>query len=115
LRTTVDEAYLTFENFFEQFHTDAFAYHASTIAEFLNNIRWEIYEYLLEEYRRSHSEYQQDAYDKSPEANVAYKYDIPSAISNGTASTMYWELMNRCRSRPWCQLFTVDKHLKGRY
>jgi hypothetical protein len=51
----VDEqrAYLAVEAFFEWFHQDIFVFHASQIGEFLNNIRWAIYEYLQPEFRRS--------------------------------------------------------------
>jgi hypothetical protein len=35
------------DDFYERFHKDILNYHSSTIAEFLNNIRWGIYEYWL--------------------------------------------------------------------
>ncbi len=44
---------LALGDFYERFHTDILNYHSSTIAEFLNNIRWGIYEYLQPEFRRS--------------------------------------------------------------
>jgi hypothetical protein len=47
------QAYLAVENFFEWFHTDIFIYHSSYIAEFLNNIRWAIFDYLRPEFARS--------------------------------------------------------------
>lgn len=51
----VDEptAYLAFESFYEWFAENIFSYHTSHIAELLNNIRWEIYDYLLPEFNRS--------------------------------------------------------------
>ncbi len=52
---TLDEAVLALQDFFERFHTNIFNCHASTIAEFLNEIRWGVYEYLLPEYRRSYT------------------------------------------------------------
>lgn len=48
-----DEAALALEDFYRWFHDDILNYHASTIAEFLNNIRWGIYEYLQPEFQRS--------------------------------------------------------------
>jgi hypothetical protein len=47
------QAYLVVENFFEWFHDDTFIYHSSQIAEFLNNIRWGVYDYLQPEFQRS--------------------------------------------------------------
>ena len=47
------ETYLAVENFFEWFFDNIFIYHSSHIAEFLNNIRWAIFEYLKPEYERS--------------------------------------------------------------
>ena len=47
------DAYLAVENFFEWFHGHIFSYHSSQIAEFLNNIRWAIFNYLQPEYARS--------------------------------------------------------------
>src|SRR5215218_1142153 len=44
------DALLALADFYEKFHTDILNYHASTIAEFLNNIRWGIYEYLQPEF-----------------------------------------------------------------
>jgi hypothetical protein len=49
----LDEALLALNDFYQWFHADILNYHASTIAEFLNNIRWGIYEYLQPEFRRS--------------------------------------------------------------
>jgi hypothetical protein len=49
----LDEAMLALEDFYRWFHDDILNYHASAIAEFLNNIRWGIYEYLQPEFHRS--------------------------------------------------------------
>ena len=45
--------YSVMENFADWFLDDIFVYHSSPIGEFLNNIRWAIYEYLQPEFRRS--------------------------------------------------------------
>ena len=44
----IDEArgYLVLSDFYDWFHRDIFAYHASTIAEHLNEIRWAIFHTL---------------------------------------------------------------------
>ena len=49
----LEDAMLALGDFYERFHMDILNYHSSTIAEFLNNIRWGIYEYLQPEFRRS--------------------------------------------------------------
>ncbi|MDO9382652.1 MAG: hypothetical protein Q7T86_07280 [Hyphomicrobiaceae bacterium] len=43
---TQQDAYLAINNFRERFLDDILIYHSSQIGEFLNNIRWAIYEYL---------------------------------------------------------------------
>ena len=50
---TMEDSLLMLADFYERFHTDILNYHSSTIAEFLNNIRWGIYEYMQPEFRRS--------------------------------------------------------------
>ena len=49
----INEALLALAEFHERFHTDILNYHSSTIAEFLNNIRWGIYDYLQPEFNKS--------------------------------------------------------------
>jgi hypothetical protein len=48
-----EDSLLMLTDFYERFHTDIMTYHSSTIAEFLNNIRWGIYEYMQPEFHRS--------------------------------------------------------------
>ena len=50
---TIAEAALALEAFYTQFHANIISYHASTIAEMLNEIQWGVYFYLLPEYDRS--------------------------------------------------------------
>ena len=52
LEPTEFEPYLALDDFAAWFHDDVLDYHASQIAEFLNNIRWAVYEYLQPERRR---------------------------------------------------------------
>jgi hypothetical protein len=92
--------------FSEWFHTNVFAYHASTIAEFLNNIRWELYAYLKPKFTRA--VHRSDSW-------AGYKFDVPVKIKDPLVRSMYWELMNRCRSDPLFPKFTVTQSLKKRY
>ena len=104
------QAYLAVEPFFEWFHENIFVYHSSQIAEFLNNIRWAIYEYLQPEFRRSWH---------IPETTTAesprYSYHVPSVVTEPVAVAMYWDAMNRSRSRPFVQRFEIPTIMKKRY
>ena len=104
----VDEgqAYLILPEFYAWFHENLFGYHASTIAEFLNNIRWSIFEYIRPEFERS--------YEKIDPAPM-YRYNYPPDIVKPIAQSMYWDLMNKCRSGVYFPRFTVSKLLKLRY
>jgi hypothetical protein len=104
------EAYLAVENFFEWFHDDIFIYHSSQIAEFLNNIRWAIYNYLQPEYQRS--------WHWSDRATVQfpiYSYRVPAEITEPLALAMYWNAMNRSRSSPYMPRFVVTDGFKRYY
>lgn len=92
--------------FFDWFHTNIFAYHASTIAEFLNDIRWELYAYLKPEFTRA--AYYSDKTD-------GYSFHEPQEIKHPLAISMYWELMNRCKSDTLFPKFTTTEWLKKRY
>ncbi|HTC02607.1 MAG TPA: hypothetical protein VK749_04335 [Xanthobacteraceae bacterium] len=104
------EAYLAVENFFEWFHDDIFIYHSSQIAEFLNNIRWAIFDYLQSEFARSwhlivsaNSNFQK------------YTYKYPPGCNEPIARAMYWDLMNRVRARPYMHRFVVSDSFKKMY
>src|SRR5580704_1673845 len=104
------EAYLAVANFFEWFPDDIFIYHSSQIAEFLNNIRWSIYDYLQPEFRQSWHQT-----DKATPDFPIYSYRVPSNITEPVARAMYWDAMNRSRSKPYVQRFVVTESLKRRY
>jgi hypothetical protein len=78
----IDEGmgYLLLPWFWDRFHDDVFAYHASSIAEFLNNIRWAIHMYLLPEFHRSHRLIDDDG---------MYEYLYPEGIVHPLARSMY--------------------------
>jgi len=104
------EAYLAVENFFEWFHDDIFIGHSSLIAEFLNNIRWAIYDYLQPEFRRSWH-----LTDKATANFPIYSYRVPNEISEPVARAMYWDVMNRSRSKPYMHRFVVADAFRQRY
>ena len=53
IEVSFQEALLILDEFYEKFHDDILNYHGSTIAEFLNNIRWGIHNYLEPEFSKS--------------------------------------------------------------
>lgn len=103
------EAYLAIENFFDWFHDDFFIYHSSQIAEFLNNIRWAIFDYLQLEFRRSYH-----ISEKATPTFPLYGYSVPADITKPVARAMYWNLMNRVRSGPWVHRFIISDDFKQR-
>lgn len=107
--TTIDkdQGYLVIPEFYEWFHTNVLNYHISAIAEFLNNIRWGIFDYLRVEFERS---YTRDGSD-----SIAYRFIYPPDCNKPIAQTMYWDLMNEVRSEPYLPRFEVTRYLKMRY
>lgn len=95
------------EDIYQHFHDDVGLYHSSAIAEFLNNILWGIHNYLLPEFRRSYARDQTESY--------RYTYQYPLELKDPLAKACYWELMNRVRSRPIFDPFTVSNSFKSRY
>lgn len=96
------------DDFYTKFHTDVLAYHSTTLAELLNNVRWAIHEYLAPEFDRSY---------KPPVSaeTLKYSYDVPAVISNKFATDRYWDVMNSVRGKPWIPKFTGTRYLKGRF
>jgi hypothetical protein len=101
------QGFLVLPDFFQWFHKDVFSYHASSLAEMLNNIRWGIYGYLKPEFTRS--------FKRDPEVSYKYEYSYPSACQQPLAKAIYWDLMNQIRTEPFFPPFTVTKMLKLRY
>lgn len=102
-----DQRYLVIPEFYDWFHTNILSYHISAIAEFLNNIRWGIYDYLRPEFTRS--------FTRDPLDPIRYRFKIPPDINRPLGRTMYWDLMNEVRSAPDIPRFEVDRYLKMRY
>ena len=103
-----EDVLLIIDEFYQWFHDNIFSYHSSAIVEFLNNIRWGIYEYQT-------PEFQQSIIHDTKEHPMKYHYTYPEGIKNGFAKTGYWKLMNDIRSRPDMKKFKVTKYLKMRY
>jgi hypothetical protein len=106
LAVEMDDALLTLGEFYERFHTDILNYHCSTIAEFLNNIRWGVYEYLQPEFQHSY------VFERGEPP--MYHYTYPEGVNSDLAKECYWELMNEVRFPPSFRRFQVWKTLKLR-
>ena len=107
IQVQLEEALVSLAEFYERFHTDILNYHSSTIAEFLNNVRWGIYEYLQPEFQRSIVWEGGDP--------PKYRYTYPDEVAAQFAKDCYWDLMNEVRSPPYVRRFHVTKWLKLRY
>ena len=98
---------LMLPTFYEWFHRDFFIYHSSTIAEYLNNIRWAIYSYLQPEFARS--------YVPPSGGDPRYSYSYPSSCVQPIARGMYWDLMNHLIRKPYFPKFSVSPSFKAQY
>ncbi len=103
----LDDALIALDDFYERFHDDILNYHGSTIAEFLNNIRWGIHEYLKPEFQRS-------IVWESRNSPI-YRYTYPKGVTTGFAKECYWKIMNEVRATPWVRRFQITKWAKLRY
>jgi len=106
----LDKCLIALEDFQTQFYDDIFHYHAATIAEFLNNIRWGIYLYAVAERTCCVENW----YDEEMNLN-RYKYHYPDDVASELGRTYYWNLMNDVMQPPYIQRFEVTKYLKMRY
>jgi hypothetical protein len=100
------QGFLVLPEFYDWFHRNIFIYHSSTIAEFLNDLRWAIYDYLMPEFVRAY-----ERCDPEP----MYRFNYPSGVKQPLAQAMYWDLMNAIRSKPYFPRFTVTRSLKDLY
>jgi hypothetical protein len=110
-KTEIDEGegYLLIPDFRVWFQEHVYLASSTTIAWFLNEIRWGIFEYLRTEYKR--------AYRPTHVITGAqmYEYDVPSQITKPLVRSMYWDLMNEVRVRPYFPRFTVHPAYADQY
>lgn len=104
---SLEDAILSLDDFYERYYTDILAYHSGTLAEFLNNIRWGVQDYLTPEYRRS--------YTHEGGQPPKYSFAYPAELKSRFAQHKYWDLMNAIRARPYMDAFSVDAVFKRRY
>lgn len=86
---------------------DFVPYHATTICELLNDVRWALHEYLVPVYEQH--------YRVAPRGLPEYFFTMPSSLSTPFARTCFWDLMNDVRRKPYVDRFETSPYLKGRY
>ena len=100
------DALRALDDFHEHFHTDLLVFHATTIAEMLNELPWAIHEYLVPRFARSYV-------SPKSEADPRYSFKYPTDIVNQFARDRFWDIMNSVRSRPWLGRFKAAQTLKN--
>ena len=105
-----NQAYAALPDCWDWFHTHLFAYHASTLAEFLNNIR-----YAIRLYAAPVAEARYRVTGKIDEYLDMYTYDRPTEIVNEFAWAQYYGLLDSTRHRPTFPPFSVTSSLKDQF
>ena len=103
----LDVALLALDDFYEWFHDHVLNYHSSTLAAYLNDLRWGINDYLSPEFSNSIVLEGGDP--------PIYRYTYPIEVKSRFGQESYWSLMNLVRSKPYMRRFEVTKWLKLRY
>lgn len=104
------EAYAALPNCWDWFHTHLLAYHASTIAEFLSNIRYAIRLYVAPTAEAAYRvEYTIDDYAD------AYTFERPPEMTNAFAWAQYYGLLDGTRRRPNFPPFSVAAAFKDQF
>lgn len=110
-KVEIDEsdAYLALPDCWDWFHTHLLAYHASTIAEFLNNIRYAIRLYITpvaaERYRVT----------GNVDGLEMFTFERPDEIVNKFAWAQFFELMQGSLRQPNFPPFSVAQTMKMRF
>jgi len=107
------QGYMVLPEFYEWFHDNIFNYHASKIAEFLNNIRWGIFKYL--QVAQSQSD-ESERIGRIPTlSSVPGFFDYPESCRNPLAQHMYVTLMEEVKDEPYFPKFTTNPIFDKRY
>ena len=101
---SIQKAHLATAQFFGWFFDDIFIFHSNQIAEFLNDIRWLVFEYLRPEFERS--------WHRKGRFHWDYGYHVPESVTDPVAQAMYWDLMNRVRGKPYMPRFVANEAFK---
>ncbi|MEP9398230.1 hypothetical protein [Mesorhizobium sp. KR2-14] len=104
------QAYAALPDCWDWFYTHLFTYHVSTLAEFLNNIR-----YAIRLYVTPVAEARYRVTGKIDDYLDMYTYDRPAEIANEFAWAQYYDLLNSTRRRPNFPPFSVTQSLKNQF
>jgi len=107
VQVEIDAAILALDDFYEWFHDHVLNYHSSTLAAYLNELRWGIHDYLGPEFSRSIVWERGDP--------PIYRFTYPPGVTSRFGQESYWALMNLVRSKPYMRRFQVPKRSKLRY
>lgn len=107
---TEDQSYAALPDCWDWFHTHLFAYHASTIAEYLNNIRYSIIRYIRPVASASYR-----VTGKIDEYADMFTYERPTEIMNEFAWNHYFQLLYMSQIKPNFPEFSVTDALKKRF
>lgn len=100
----IAEVALALEDLTEPLQDGMFVYYATWLAEMLNNVRWEIYDYLQPVF--------QVAYVPPGPGDLAYRFEFPHGISGDVAERWFWRFMNHMRHEPYLKRFRCSHHLR---
>jgi hypothetical protein len=100
------DALRTLDDFYDRFHDDVLNYHASVLAEMLNNIRWGMWDYLHPTFLKAFSQ-------RPGELEYAYRY--PEGVEHEFSRSCFWDVMNDVRRKPFVARFHANDILRLRY
>ena len=108
VKIDLSEAYLALPDIWDWFHTHLLAFHASSIAEFLNNIRYAVRSYVGPKARTS--------YRMNADSGVErYTFDRPAEIVNTFAWGQYYGLLQSSLRQPNFPEFSVSQSFKNQF
>jgi len=103
---TEEQGFLVIPDFYGRYFDDIFAYHLTTIAAMLNDLRGALYDYLRPPFEA--------AFVQEP-GDVLYRFNQPSGCAQTLPQTFFHDLMNDVRSPPYVPRFAPDPGLRLRY
>lgn len=104
------QSYAALPDCWDWFHTHLFAYHASALAEFLNNIRYAIRDYVLPTTKDSYRIIAQ-----IDENFAQYTFERPADITSDFAWSQYHSLLDNARSETTFPRFSVSPYFKDQF
>jgi hypothetical protein len=95
------------DEFYERFHDDVLAAHATALVEVLNRVRWSMHHALLPVFLVHHR--------RDPDHELRYWYEFPDGVEHDFAQGCFWDLMNKVRQPPYVDPFEALWNVEDRY